>query len=99
MLLQELLSGDVPFASIRNEIALLLAVTSGKRPNRDIPPFHSDRLWNVITQCWAQEPNNRLSTAVALKSVREATASVQQISSTNPQSSGLSTAVASKSTR
>src|ERR1700761_8262095 len=48
-------------------------VLSKQRPARDILPAHSDDIWEIITQCWAHEPNNRPSTAEVLRSVRKAT--------------------------
>src|ERR1700761_1939004 len=71
--LQEMLSGNVPFASLRNDLGVSINVTNKQRPTRDILPTHSDDIWKIINECWAHEPNDRPSTGAVLRSVREAT--------------------------
>jgi hypothetical protein len=46
-------------------------VVKGIRPER-LDWCHSDRIWTILVQCWAQNPDHRPSTQVLLKSIREA---------------------------
>lgn len=65
----EILSGDVPFKSISNDMVILYKVTKGQRPDRT-ESFHSDFIWDIITRCWEQEPNDRPSTEEVLELIR-----------------------------
>ncbi|KDQ51603.1 hypothetical protein JAAARDRAFT_93999, partial [Jaapia argillacea MUCL 33604] len=59
----ELYSGRVPFYYKSNDMAVVLNLARGHRPRhpgcgqygRDMP----DELWEIIGQCWAQNPADR----------------------------------------
>jgi son of sevenless-like protein len=65
MLCLEILSGDVPFADIRRDIAVLREIDNGalpKHPGRDaISQGLSDAIWQVLQKCWEREPTMRPS--------------------------------------
>ncbi|KIL63822.1 hypothetical protein M378DRAFT_24878 [Amanita muscaria Koide BX008] len=42
----------------------------GGRPDR-MESFHSDFMWDIIARCWEQEPNDRPSTGIVLRLLRE----------------------------
>ncbi|KAM6502879.1 kinase-like protein, partial [Amanita muscaria] len=65
----EILSRDVPFKSVSNDVAILTKVTKGQRPDRT-ESFHSDFMWDIITRCWEQEPKGRLPTKKVLELLR-----------------------------
>ncbi|KIL64004.1 hypothetical protein M378DRAFT_163713 [Amanita muscaria Koide BX008] len=67
----EILSGDIPFKSVPNEVVIIKKVTEGQRPDR-IESFHSDFMWDIITRCWEQEPEGRLPTEKVLELLRPA---------------------------
>ncbi|QRW12619.1 Ephrin type-A receptor 4 [Ceratobasidium sp. AG-Ba] len=62
MTIYEVLTGEMPFANTPG-VATVLPVVLGKIPDRK--PFlldsrvSSDRLWKLLTQCWAYEPKAR----------------------------------------
>jgi len=66
MTMVEILTGDLPFASIPHDVMLILAITQGKRPpceplsfqGRDFGP-----LWDIASRCWDQDPAMRPSAA------------------------------------
>ncbi|QRV83989.1 Tyrosine kinase family catalytic domain protein [Ceratobasidium sp. AG-Ba] len=64
MTIYEVLTGEMPFANTPG-VATVLPVVLGKIPDRK--PFlldsrvSSDRLWKLLTQCWAYEPKARPS--------------------------------------
>jgi len=53
----ELYSGRPPFSDLRPDIAVVLGVLEGKRPNR--PSGLPDWMWRLITSCWSQEATAR----------------------------------------
>jgi son of sevenless-like protein len=65
MLCLEILSGDVPFADIKRDIAVLREIDNGalpKHPGRDaISQGLSDAIWQVLQKCWEREPTMRPS--------------------------------------
>ncbi|KIL63820.1 hypothetical protein M378DRAFT_164009 [Amanita muscaria Koide BX008] len=65
----EILSGDVPFKSVSNDMAIPIKVTKGQRPNR-MESFRSDFMWDIITRCWEQKPEDRLSTEKVMELLR-----------------------------
>ncbi|KAJ7735514.1 kinase-like domain-containing protein [Mycena metata] len=58
-IIYQVLSGDIPFANIRNEIRVIIAVKDGQRPQRSqaISPIN----WEFIRRCWDSEPTARPS--------------------------------------
>jgi len=65
MLCLEILSGDVPFADIKRDIAVLREIDNGvlpKHPGRvAISQGLSDAIWKVLQKCWGREPSTRPS--------------------------------------
>lgn len=58
----ELVARENPFESVYdNELAIDAAVTRGERP--DIPGDTPPQYAQLIAQCWAQEPGERISLA------------------------------------
>ncbi|KAJ6561955.1 kinase-like domain-containing protein, partial [Mycena capillaripes] len=61
-LVYELLTGKPPFPELYTDIAVAIAVIEGRRPSR--PPSCSgtlplDGLWNLLQNCWEENPENR----------------------------------------
>ncbi|KAJ6581924.1 kinase-like domain-containing protein [Mycena capillaripes] len=55
----EMLTGKPPFPELRMDAAVIKAVSEGRRPTRPIscsgtPLF--DGLWNLLQDCWAEQP-------------------------------------------
>ncbi|CUA74352.1 Protein-tyrosine kinase 2-beta [Rhizoctonia solani] len=65
MTLLEAITGDVPYKELEREQAVMVAILFKKaipaRPTAYIPhdSAHGDLLWDLITRCWAYEPNDR----------------------------------------
>jgi hypothetical protein len=68
MLQQEILSGRIPFESVRIDANVMRKVLDKQRPERNIA-CHPDRVWSIITWCWEQNADDRPSTSYALKSI------------------------------
>jgi len=63
MVVYEVLSGQIPFASIRTPVAML-RVLEGKRPERpqgEEGRLFTDAIWNVLELCWKPQPSDRPS--------------------------------------
>lgn len=71
LLPQEIISGQVPFASLRLPSKIITIVIDGDRPDRITQPAVSDELWNIITACWQASPGSRPTTSQLLRSVRD----------------------------
>ena len=65
----QIFSGDIPFKDISGWLSLRSNVVKyAKRPVRpqlqlDIGREFDDKLWNLIEECWSQEPSNRPTAA------------------------------------
>jgi len=64
MTILELMTGDVPFKHIMRAASVPTALTNGHRPERPTDPSVAargldDRLWSLLTGCWAQKPSDR----------------------------------------
>jgi len=64
MTVLELMTGEVPFKHIRRATSVPMALTDGQRPERPTDPAVEirgldDRLWALLTRCWAQTPEDR----------------------------------------
>lgn len=61
--LQELLTKEVPYARIRNELRVMLAILKGDLPPRpasyDSWSMKHQRIWNICSVCWSTEPVKR----------------------------------------
>jgi len=54
----EIITGTVPFAQVRNEVAVANKITRGERPDR-VEFYFSDEIWSIITSCWSQDVESR----------------------------------------
>ena len=61
MLILECITEKVPFSNLYGDAAVLSAVIGQKRkPSRPVGPNGiSDGLWDLMTRCWATEPDER----------------------------------------
>ena len=73
----ELLSGDVPYSEIRQDLSVLQAIDKGGLPNRPRTDATLDGLsesvWLLLRRCWQIEPKLRLPISVvkaALQRIR-----------------------------
>lgn len=61
--LHQILTGDKPFSTFRNETSIIMEVQNGQRPPRpDQTLVHrglDDKLWEIVVRCWAQNPEDR----------------------------------------
>ncbi|KAF9468989.1 kinase-like domain-containing protein [Collybia nuda] len=60
----EVYTGRAPFMNISNDTTVMLQVVRGIRPHRPPPDASrqmSDDVWNLIVQCWMQNPAERLN--------------------------------------
>ncbi|KAF8184521.1 kinase-like domain-containing protein [Mycena galopus ATCC 62051] len=58
----EVLTGNVPFFEVRNDMAVIIAVAGGRRPSRTqscTGTVALDNLWNLIQDCWKHNPDER----------------------------------------
>ena len=59
----QIMTGDVPFAHTRHEFNAMDMIVKGVRPARpDRRLIHhglDDRLWNLMSRCWAHDPSQR----------------------------------------
>ena len=64
MVIYEVLSGQVPFASDREPV-VTRKVTEGERPRRppqeEEPMWFTDDIWEILKLCWATKPEMRPS--------------------------------------
>ncbi|KAG9073667.1 hypothetical protein FRC06_011220, partial [Ceratobasidium sp. 370] len=67
MTVLEVLTGDVPFADLKHDPAVITRVVvqsrMPERPERSIPSLskHGDDLWALLLQCWSYDPQARPS--------------------------------------
>ena len=61
MLILECITEELPFSHLRRDAAVLYARISKKQnpPRPDGPNRISDDLWDLMTRCWAAEPDER----------------------------------------
>ena len=55
----QVLTGEVPFSSLKTNWTVLQAVLQGDRPSRPGHPSCTDGLWALIQRCWHHEPHLR----------------------------------------
>jgi son of sevenless-like protein len=65
MLCLEILSGDVPFAGIRRDLAVPREIDNGVLPKHPglvaVSQGLSDAIWKLLQKCWEREPAKRPS--------------------------------------
>jgi len=59
----EILTGTIPFGHIKSDAGVVLYVTSGGRPKRELCPQIKDHIWAMLERCWDVKPNRRPSMA------------------------------------
>lgn len=57
----EILTGSIPFSHIKNDANIILSVTSGGRPRRELCPQINDDIWAMLERCWDADPTQRPS--------------------------------------
>ncbi|KAJ7588213.1 kinase-like domain-containing protein [Mycena floridula] len=55
----EIFAGQVPFHELSNDMAVSLRIIRGSRPARPETPLMEDDVWNLIRDCWKQDPDER----------------------------------------
>eukprot|EP00842_Homolaphlyctis_polyrhiza_P003491 jgi/Hompol1/4142/HPOL_006941-RA len=65
----EILTGTVPFAEERIETIVKDWIRDGERPNR--PEGVSDTLWDIIVECWHQDPAQRPKFADVVRRIQD----------------------------
>ena len=70
----QVITGHVPFASVRLNETVILKVAKGDRPDRP-SSGHSDVLWNLLVVTWAaqyaQKPRERPPVSTVLARLKE----------------------------
>ena len=63
-----MITGEVPFANLRVDGAVILAVKEKQRPPRPTMTAHrvSDAMWQLWEECWAEAPDDRPKMAEVL---------------------------------
>ncbi|KAM6502910.1 Protein kinase-like domain containing protein, partial [Amanita muscaria] len=74
----------VPFKSVRNEANLIHNVIVEKQRPEHVESSDLDDMWDIITKCWAEEPEDRPRTAEVLELVRKRTPPIGQGYSSAP---------------
>ncbi|KAF9233547.1 kinase-like domain-containing protein, partial [Melanogaster broomeanus] len=49
----QVLSGEVPYADLKRDVQVLLALSRGVKPTRPQTPWMNDRSWEFIQICWS----------------------------------------------
>lgn len=70
-----MLSGQIPFHNITQEMQVLRRVLQGIRPTRPLYNISRDRgltddFWNLIQTCWAQDPAERPTATEVVRQLR-----------------------------
>jgi len=55
----EIFTGSIPFSHIKNDANVILSVTSGGRPKRELCPQINDDIWVILEMCWSADPSRR----------------------------------------
>ncbi|KAK7037717.1 hypothetical protein VNI00_010943 [Paramarasmius palmivorus] len=63
----EIITGLLPFHNLRNELAVLSAVSRGLRPEKPQNIEMEDWLWSLMNDCWAADPMSRPTAEVLLQ--------------------------------
>ncbi|KIJ09819.1 hypothetical protein PAXINDRAFT_17119 [Paxillus involutus ATCC 200175] len=72
-LMLQVCSGEVPYADLKSDAQVLLALSKGATPSRPLTPWMNDRIWHFIQRCWSTEEHGakRPSAEEALKFIQE----------------------------
>ena len=69
MVIYEVLSGEVPFATIHLEFAIIVKVLEGERPKRpegDNGKLFTNGIWEMLELCWKGQPQDRINAKAIL---------------------------------
>ena len=55
----QVLTGEVPFSSLKTNWIVVQAVLKGDRPSRPEHPSCTGSLWALIQRCWDEDPHLR----------------------------------------
>lgn len=66
---KKILTTRNPFPDLHTFVAILSVVIKGKRPKRPDMQECCDGLWNLLNQCWKDEPGDRPTTVKVLREV------------------------------
>lgn len=76
MVIYEVLSGEVPFAAIQLEVAVIVKVLEGehpKRPEKESGKLFTDSIWEMLNLCWKPQPQDRINARAVLLALEEGT--------------------------
>ncbi|KAJ7588214.1 kinase-like domain-containing protein [Mycena floridula] len=59
----QIFAGKVPFFEVHNDMAVALKVLDRRRPIRPETPHVEDDMWNLVQDCWKQDPSERPTAA------------------------------------
>ncbi|KAG8725112.1 hypothetical protein FRC09_008455 [Ceratobasidium sp. 395] len=81
----EIVTGKHPYSNLENLGAVVGWILSERlplRPNAQLPPNSSfgDRLWTLLTSCWAFEPSSRPTAAYVRDCLKDIVATEEYIS-------------------
>lgn len=84
------LTGDVPFAHLHNEVAVIKAVlTCDERPlmtpQASPTGISYENTWSVAQSCWSKLPLDRISMAAALQRLRADPSFAEESTDTSPE--------------
>ena len=57
MVIYETISRRLPFYHLANAYSIILCVSNGERPRREM--WYTDSLWGMLERCWEQQPDAR----------------------------------------
>ncbi|KAE9403632.1 kinase-like protein [Gymnopus androsaceus JB14] len=81
----EILTLQLPFHDKRTDPAVILSLIQGERPARPQNVWYPDPIWDLTTQCWAQEPTDRPNAQEILQTLHGSDASYGDAGSTAPR--------------
>ena len=92
MVILEVLSGQVPFASSNYENVVVFKVLGGEQPERPQEAWFTNDVWGTLEGCWAPQPRDRPELKVVLQCLEKASPSwttlLHLVSSTANSSDG-----------
>ncbi|KAJ6482414.1 kinase-like domain-containing protein [Mycena sanguinolenta] len=77
----EILTGEVPFRELQNDMAVMMKVATGYRPPRPTSsPEKVDNLWELLLCCWEGEVEKRPTASQVVERLRGALIGAEQMS-------------------
>ncbi|KAJ3565272.1 hypothetical protein NP233_g7743 [Leucocoprinus birnbaumii] len=86
----EILTGELPFVTIKAEKTLYQLLGEGKHPQRPHSPPILDPLWLLLKKCWQKSPNSRPSISAVKQQITEIRAALSAPRSPTTSSASLS---------